>query len=1119
MPLKSVDQNSRYSVFSYLEDVLTYYKTTENASLGEWPVLQIGWKDFDKTQAFYRHVKSWFTSRNINVINHNNTNRYLSTFILAAEFPLTLGYGRLIEELVRQRGWLSLYRSPENNLTEFIQSIDINAYTVAQRQSLHVNSEGFFALLHLIEILSSIRYSLDSPGNRDSICAVVSEKNGWDLDLVLRVAHSYNDILIPPQESAKQLPSPSFSYKLIDDGFDWHLAIKHNLTSKVSIPLPSSIILPRFLSGIISILSESENVTIEETSQLVRLEVQKGFLEIECSFQSDFIPVTIRNSGLQKIQFIISVNDTDARPQQLFLGQIKRNDHFLIFGETGSEIVSNTHIFKRGETLRILPLTDTIGSILQKSPNFVQEEQTGNLPVFKTRDTQLPSIRIGKIELQFRSIPFAIKLREQTAWEATFNRNRKVIPYFFSPMIEMALEGDFPEGLVPTHTLEKRILNADGIENKILIPTTYSKGIIRPVQPIPSPGQYTLTVAFCDDVPSSITFNLLPIKSIKLIKDKHIQLRMYAPVQDFQLQGVHACTSSFAVDLVDIQCLEYGVQDIEALYYYKYTESQTLRSCIKFKFDAIEEVVGHFSKVIVSGSDDDFSLEKDLIANSYLEFRRTSLRDTSTPYRISAYMEYSQTSMRIFPKNLVMYTEGSKPYSLASLVTQVKSNQYSRLLITVDYEEIELYRVEFLSTRRPIINLEKEWQQGAYSSLIALPLATLQPQLHKSLETLPSECLVYGMVENEKGEQIITTFPSYIKSDAALSTEAISVFLSLSNRNMNSDEAIRNQLIEILQSSEQSFELLKWLTAANAWHYPYDIKVFTKMFDTFPLLVAWSEIACNPENRNERHSISIKKEYVPYIPGILYTPELSRVINHPRFTPELITLKDLETLDKLNLLPTEAPMFFLFAFCCNPFISNGKPVLSWLTLFWLRDYCNRQGRLSEFLTCFPQAEGMKIPLVTNIAKEYINWIPTYAQDSESEQDLEVIFRDEQKHYLNPPLTRIPGLSQFLKTIKQPAFGKGLLQIIQQKPLFYAEPNLNGFMTSTKWKCIIFLSLTAVCTQLNKQSFLKTLQRLWSFDHKTHVYLLKWLNNHEETARIYNAYYEYWMTRFWEDENV
>ena len=96
---------------------------------------------------------------------------------------------------------------------------------------------------------------------------------------------------------------------------------------------------------------------------------------------------------------------------------------------------------------------------------------------------------------------------------------------------------------------------------------------------------------------------------------------MYAPVQDFQLQGVHACTSSFAVDLVDIQCLEYGVQDIEALYYYKYTESQTLRSSIKFKFDAIEEVVGHFSKVIVSGSDDDFSLEKDLIANSYLEFR------------------------------------------------------------------------------------------------------------------------------------------------------------------------------------------------------------------------------------------------------------------------------------------------------------------------------------------------------------------------------------------------------------------------------------------------------------------------------------------------------------------
>lgn len=1119
MPFRTVDTNSRNSVFNYLEDVLDYYKTAENATLSEWPAIEKGYEPFQKNESFYRHAMSWFINRNINVIKHNKKNRYLSTFILAAEFPPTLGYGRLIEELVKQCGWLSLYRSPKDNLIDFIESIDINAYSVVQRQSLNIDSEGYYALLNLIEILSSIRYSLDSPENLDSVCAVVSEKNNWDLDLVLRVAHSYKDILIPPNKSTEQKPTPLFSYQLIDDGIDWHLFIKHNLTKKVSIPLPSSILLPRFTSGVISILSENENAIIEETSQLVKIEVQEGFLEIECSFQDDNIPVIRRNKGLQRIQFIISVKDTNARTQQLFLGQIKRNDPFLIFGKNGSEIISNTHLFKRGEVLRIIPLTDTIGSTLVKSPDFFQEEQTGNLPVFQTRSTQLPSIDIGKIELQFRSIPFNIKLREQTAWETTFNRSRKVISYFFSPMMEMFLEGELPEGLAPTIRLEKRITGTDGKENRIHIFTVYSQGIIRPIQPLPSPGQYTLTVAFGDDAPSSITFNLLPIKSIRIIEDKHICLKMYKSVKDFQLQGVHSCTSSFVDGLIDIHCLKYGKHDIEAIYYYKYSESQTLKSTIKFTFEAIEEVVGHFSKIVVPGSQEPLSLENDLIANSYLEFRRTSLRDSSIPYKISAYMEYSHTGMRIYPQNMVMYTEGVKPYSLASLVTLVRSNQYSRLLITVEIEKTELYRIEFLSNRRPILDLEKEWQQGAYSSLTAMPLTTLQPEIYQSLATLPTNCLVYGMVENAIGKQVIATFPTNINSAAVPTTEPVLKFLSLCNQNMKPTEVTIDLLSQILQSPEQSYKLLQWLSKANAWEFPYDIKVFAKLLDAFPVLVAWAEMARTPNNRSERFALCIPKAQREYDAGMLYTPELSRVINHPRFIPELITLKDLEILDELNLIPTEASLFSLFAFCCNPFISNGKPVLSWLTLFWLRDYCNRQGRLSEFLACFPLAEGMKIPLVTNIAKEYTDWIPTYAQDSESEQDLDAIFRDEQKHYLNPPLTRIPGLSQFLKTIRQPAFEKGLLQIIQQKPLFYAEPNLRGFITSTKWKSIIFLSLTAVSTQLNKQSLLKTLQNLWSFNHKTYVYLLKWLNNHEETTRIYNAYYEYWMNRFWEEKNV
>ena len=119
MPNRAVNPSNQESVFAYLDAVLNYYKTTENASLGEWPPHENGWYA-KKNGAFYRLAIKWFRERNVNVIRLNDSNRYLSTFILAAEFPPTLGYGRLVQELVRNSGWLSLYRSPETNLQEYI---------------------------------------------------------------------------------------------------------------------------------------------------------------------------------------------------------------------------------------------------------------------------------------------------------------------------------------------------------------------------------------------------------------------------------------------------------------------------------------------------------------------------------------------------------------------------------------------------------------------------------------------------------------------------------------------------------------------------------------------------------------------------------------------------------------------------------------------------------------------------------------------------------------------------------------------------------------------------------------------------------------------------------------
>ena len=1116
---RAVNPSNQESVFEYLDAVLNYYKTAENASLGEWPTYEIGWRA-DKNSSFYRIATKWFDERNVSIIRHHDTNRFLSTFILAAEFPPTLGYSRLVQELVRNSGWLSLYRSPETNLQEYIKSIVINAYTVAQRQSLIQDSEGYTAFLQLIQILASIRYSLDSYESIESICAQTSEQHGWDLDLVLRIAHSYKDILIPPQKSNDQIayPSPKFSYQLHRNGMDWTLMLKHNLNKKISIPHPSSITLPRYSSGTLSILSEGENLSLPDAMQLVRVEVQDGFLEIECSFDDELIPIKKRNSGLQRVQFMVTVKDIEARPHQLFLGQIKRNDPFLIFGKTGTEILSNTFTYKKGDTLRIVPLSNTIGKFLLASEDFEQEEQTGILPIFQTKNTQVPSIQIGKLSLQFRSIPFSIKSREQTALESAFNRNRKVINYFFSPLLEMHLEGEYSEADKPTIEFHRHLIQAN-IETYISLQTVYENGKIVPSRPIPSPGQYTLTARFGDDSPSSITFYLLPIRSIKLIGDKHIQLKMFSQVMDFKLQGIHTCTSSFHEDLVDIHCNDYGIHDIEAYFTYRNAEQQTIQSPVKFRFEAVQEVIGHFSKTINPGTTENLSLERDLVANSYLEFRKTSLRDSTIPYKVSAYMEYSTTSLRIFPECQVMYPDGSRSFSLASLVSYVKSNQFSRLLLIAEYDGNELYRAEFQSERRPIIDLEKECRQGAFTSLLTLPIESLEPQYGLDFDKIPPNSLVYGMAENSGGKEEVVTFSSYFGSSNSLSSDLTASFLSHCNEYMNPNEQMRKELANILQSPEESYKLMRWLSKATEWDFPYDIKVFAKLCDSFPLLVAWAELAKNPENRDQDFALITKEAQRRAKAGMYCYPNLKAVTNHPRFSPELITIKDLDTLDRLNLMPKEAQPIKLFAFYCQPFISDGKPVLAWITLFWLRRHYAKANQIQAFKTCFTLAETMKLPLVTQLSEEFTKELPTYDRDRKHEQDFEKILNDEQVHYLNPPIDRIPGLKPFLDAIKKPAFSMALSGVIAQQPLLYAEPYLKGFKTSTKWKCVIFLSLTAVCKQLDKHPLIETLEGLWTFHHKTYIYLLNWVSKHEETARIYNCYYEYWMQCFWGEEHV
>ena len=1080
MKYQILSQNNQNSVFTYLNDVLEYFKNSENASLGEWPTIEIGWEAFQKTQPFYKFVKQWFTKRNINIIQHNDTNRYLSTFILAAEFPPTLGYIRIVGELVNLQGWLSLYRAPEINLEEYVSNINLDGYTVAQRQSLRKDSEGYFALLNLIEILASIRFYLDSYDNLETICATISAKQGWDLDLVLRIANGYKDLLIPPQRSSDATPPPKFSYQLNQIAMESSLVVKHNLLKKISIPKPSSISLPRFSSGTLSILSDNQNVDIPEENQMVKLEEQEGFIDVECFFTKDFLPVKMRDLGLKNLQFIISVKDKDSRPQQLYLGHIRRQEDFLVFDHTDNEIVTNTRLYKKGQVLKIVPLTKELWVELDKSTDFKQQEQTRLLPIFQTIDTSASQITLGTVVLDFRTVPFSINLRVQIPWESTFNRSRRVYQYFYSPMMQIQLSGDFAELPNPTIKLVKLYRNIDREEFESPIQTRYEDGRITPVPLLPSPGQYRLTVQFGEDRPSSVTFNLLPIKNIELVEDKHIRMKLYAPIIDFQLQGEHPCTCKFQGDIVDIFCKEYGLQQIHAIYKYQHNSGKIIQSSLKFHFETIQEVVGHFSKIITPEMQSSLSIKTDLIPNSHLEFRRNSLRDASKLYRISVYMERGPGHQRLFPEQQVMYTDGSRPYSLVPLVTYVKKHQFSRLLLIVEYENTVIYRVLFTGQLRPILNLENEWKQGAYNHLTVLQLSSLEASKCSILENIPLNSLVYGMVENESGGFEYATYAVYLKGSSLPHNDAASKFISLCNDSMKPDEEKLTLLKTILSSPQDSFQLMDWLSKAQDWHFPHDIRVFARILDTYPIFVAWTELARNPNNREEIFACIDPHAKIMLKAERYFLPQIAKMTNNPRFSPELITIRDIEMLEELNLLPTDAgPYIKLFSFCTYPFVSGSKPVLSWLTLFWLREYSKKQNILDQFSSCLLIAKQINQPLVSTLAEEFILQMPIFSHDCSNEQDLCEIFRKEQIHYDNPPLTRIKELKPFLDALKTENFSIGLSKLISNVPLMYAEPYLKGFKHSTKWKCIIFLSLTAVCTQLNKQPFLNMLHELWS----------------------------------------
>lgn len=1103
-------------IYEYLEKVLEYYKNAEDASFGEWPNREIGWSPFTKNASFYDRVKQWFAARDITLIRGQNTNRYLSTFILAAEFPLTLGYSRLVAELVSKYGWLSLYRSPQTFLNEYIDSVVIADYTLAQRQSLVIGSEGYFAFLELVTILASIRYLLGTSDNLEEICVKVAIEYERDIELVQRIASAYHDTLIPPVNAEHTVPTPQFSFQLKREEGIWKLCIKHNLHKITQIQTPSSVELSRFSIGSLSCIAGEGMLQINTSSDSVQLEAIDNHIDLDCGILKDHFYIAKRNESLKNIQFLLSVTDKKTHMFSLNIGGIQRQDNFLLFDMQGNELITKSRLFKRGQPLMVVPLNPQVGKALIESSSFRRLMLPETLPIF-VLDGNPEKVEIDGVILHFCETPFSIQLRDQTPWEQTFGTKSRFPYYFFSPLMQISLAGDLAGKGDPAILLVK-VVERNGEKQYDPVSTRYEDNRIIPTPRLPSPGMYKLIVKFGNDVQREQYFRLLPIRSIRLLDEKHMQIKLYADVTSFELLGDQPCSKSVAKDLVDLQFSEYGTHQIDAKYAYNKGKIQIV-SALKFFFKAQQEVVGYFSKELFGTKNEGLSLQKDFLPISYFEFRKNSLRDPAQHYTISAYME-GESQHGLFPRLEKVNVAGNHKIRLSPLVNSMKKHGYSRLLLLVHCGDKELFRATFTNTLITINDLYKEWDNGYYHELLVLPTYSLYPFTVTDLTAIPDNSIVYGMNLDAEGNIQYATHGLCIPP----TNESMDPFHRLLDSFTTDipEETVWNILLSILTSPALSYTLIAWYTKASRWVHPYDIPAFAYLLDRFPILAAWSDLARNPENSDELFALITDEGKFLHSIGTYLVPNGLHLASNPRYSPELMTLRDIEVLEHLNLLPSHDGSAYslirLSYFCAIPFVTGSKPVLSWLTLFWFRSYCEKHN-LQEAYTQFTQSFLSTPHAVTAVSYEYTRVMPRYTIDRLHEQNIRNMVIAEQSHYLMPMVTKIPGLFDFLTCLESSSFTSGLTSIIEIAPLWYAKPYLEGFSASSKWKFIIFLSLTVVCTQLDKQDFLQKLHGLWEFTPLQYTYLIQWANQNTATARIYNAYYVYWMEKFWEDIHV
>lgn len=1103
-----ISKSSEESVFQYLDQVLLYFKECPNISFSKWPEYEINYSLIQKkNKFFYEFAQKWFKKNNFNIIIYKEKHRYLSSFVLAAEYPPSLGIKKIVESIINKYGWDDLIQKTESIIEQFISSCNLKDFSVAQKVFLKKDSEGFYALLELIKILISFKVKLDHTNLDEEYYFEIAKENNIDILLAKELYKNFESDIIGISTNRITLNYPNFNYRIINKNGHC-LVIEHNLLESVKVKCNNNFDIYDYDNFILQIISSEDVIDLKNEDLNVNIEKDNSWLLVTSKLESSFFKLTRRNTTLRDIKIIIK-NKYNFINQLLV--HIKRDYNFLVFDKNYKEIISRNNVFN-SSTIYLVPLRRLEFDLFKSLEEFDLINDDASLPIFLYNGKN-SNIEICGVQIYLSKIPFNLRLNSSKNIDQYFyyenireclffNKNLKIY-------LEMLNEKEEKYQIQLFHCFKEN-RSPKQINLKPILRNNY----ISPLNVYEKDGLYELIIKMDNLSTYDYFFLLLPISSAYFETDKRIVFKMRYEIKSIEARTNINCNFSYKNNDLVLDFLEYGEASFNFSYYYILKNNNYIKK-LNFKYKVIPEIIGHFSKDVYGVDTPELDLYKDFVRTSYIEIKNNSFRKFSQYYDLTICFENVNNHL-IYPLELSYKINLTQDiFTFDEVFSIIESKYYSRIIISIKYNKIDIFKVYFSDKLYDLNNINGYVQ---LKKIKAIDIYSLNEKFEHPINSRKyKNSIIFGVSDNEEEYIISNGFISELNNDDNNILNQFIYYLCT-----NSDPKICKELLyEILKSVDYSFEFILWLTKVNKKFYIRNNLYFCAIFDIFPIIILWSELAINPLDKKTQMVTSKKESKFYESLDEYFIPYFNQFIFHPRFSIHLITVTHLDELFSLGLLPNIKQETTVFKIVFNYFsiIRNyTNREIQWVCLFWFYNSCKLNNLLNNFNREYRINLGNQNYIV-NYTNALVKDMPYLEFDLKNNQDIKLIFEENLSYYIFPIQRIIPNILSFFNSMKEFSFSNELNKLLDKDCFIYIQPNLDGLSNSSKWQFIIFFSLIVVSKQLNRESLLNNLNSIWTFKDEEYKFLLKWITTNNSTKFLFRIFTLYWFKCFWEDVYV